>query len=698
MITQWLEELARDQTLLALGALGSAVAFIALIFGLVPKAFRFLARIRAWVRGKPYARQDVTAFEVIREPGQLLPRLFGAPPPGAFGDLDMPYTPRDPNRDVQAELRRALDERGKLLVVAPSGYGKTREAGMLVDRLIGEGYSAVLVRGEGWLDVPSDWPRELPNNRIVIVLDDLNRLLPPVVAEQAERETRDPAVRLPTYEERLARFVRYFEQTAAGVRVVATARNDVDPASGVDHGAELRARMKAPLWAEFARVELSAFPDEARRRLLRGAADAAGVEADDEAVRRCAAMSDGNPRTIQTNVQRCRQDREPLRPERYAPTLAGSWEARYQAVIRRYPAAAVIYDAIGLLQNADVTPEVGRVEAVARMLCGGWLQRARMGLPIRRASRFLQRGEINLTQTRAGRPAFAPADGQVIPSGRDLALAAHAGRLVRLFGRRGDLPALMDLGAAAYFAGLKAEALAAFERALALDPQDAPAHSNRGVVLADLGRKDEALAAYDRALELDPNLVQAHSNRGVVLADFGRKAEALAAYDRALALDPSLVQAHYNRGNVLDDLGRKDEAEEAYRSAIRLAPEDPGMYAGLILLLRLQGRAREALPLAEKRLSLDPENFNVLLALASMHRHLGNRDEAARYAAEARPRIPADDHYNLACLESVCGNVDAALAHLRRAAGDPDFDRDWARRDPDFEWIRDDPRFGEFSA
>ena len=698
MIMQWLEELARNPTMIALSVVGSVVAFIALIFGWVRNAFGIPARVRAWVRGKPYARQDVTAFEVIRDPGQLLPRLFGAPPPGAFGDLDMPYTPRDPNRDVQAELRRALDARGRLLVVAPSGYGKTREAGMLVDRLIGEGYSAVLVRGEGWLDVPSDWPRGLPNNRLVIVLDDLNRLLPPVVAEQAERETRDPAVRLPTYEERLARFLRYFEQTAADVRVVATARNDVDPASGVDHRAELRARMKAPLWAEFARVELSAFPDEARRRLLRGAVDAAGVEADDEAVRRCAAMSDGNPRTIQANVQRCRRDREPLQPEGYTPTLAGSWEARYQAVIRRYPAAAVIYDAIGLLQSAGVTLEAGRVEAVARMLCGGWLQRAWMGLPIRRASRFLQRGEINLTQTRAGRPAFAPADGQVIPSGRDLALAAHAGRLVRLFGRRGDLPALMDLGAAAYFAGLKAEALAACDRALEINPQYAQAHYNRGVVLDDLGRTAEALAAYDRALEINPQDAQAHYNRGVALSALGRKAEALAAYDRALEINPQYAQAHYNRGNVLDDLGRKAEAEEAYRSAIRLAPEDPGMYAGLILLLRLQGRAREALPLAEKRLSLDPENFNVLLALASMHRHLGNRDEAARYAAEARPRIPADDHYNLACLESVCGNVDAALAHLRRAAGDPDFDRDWARRDPDFEWICDDPRFGEFSA
>ncbi|MFC1465270.1 MAG: hypothetical protein ACFLMY_10525 [Candidatus Brachytrichaceae bacterium NZ_4S206] len=557
---QWLEELARNPTLIALATVGGAVMFVLAILGWVRNAFGIPARIRAWLRGKPYARQDVTAFEVIREPGELLPRLFGAPPPGAFGDLDMPYTPRHPGRDLQDKLRSALDERGKLLVVAPSGYGKTREAGELVKQLMmREGYCAVLVRSEGWLDVPAAWPRELPNNRIVIVLDDLNRLLPPAPAQQMERETRDPAVRLPTYEERLARFVRYFEQTASGVRVVATARDDVDPASGVDHKAELQARMKDRLWAEFARVELSAFPDEAKRNLLRAAADAAGVPADDEAVHRCAATSDGNPRTIQANVRRCQQDGQPLQPERYTPTLSGSWEARYRAVVRRYPAAAVIYDAIGLLQSAGVALEVGRVEAAARMLCGGLPRRAWMWLPIRRASRFLQRGEINLTRTRAGRTIFAPADGQIIPSGRDLALAAHAGRLVRLFGRRGDVQALLDLAAAAYFADLK----------------------------------HEALAAYDRALQLDP------------------------------------------------------------------------------------------------------ENFNIHLALASMHRHLGDAAASARFAAEARARIPPDDHYNLACLESVCGNADAAFDHLRRAAADPDFDRDWARRDPDFEWIRDDPRFGE---
>ncbi|BCX03369.1 MAG: hypothetical protein KatS3mg053_1307 [Candidatus Roseilinea sp.] len=103
----------------------------------------------------------------------------------------------------------------------------------------------------------------------------------------------------------------------------------------------------------------------------------------------------------------------------------------------------------------------------------------------------------------------------------------------------------------------------------------------------------------------------------------------------------------------------------------------------------------EALALAGQRLKLDPENFNVLLALASMHRHLGDAAASARFAAQARARIPPDDHYNLVCLESVCGDADAAFDHLRLAAADPACDRDWARQDPDFEWIREDARFEE---
>jgi hypothetical protein len=48
--------------------------------------------------------------------------------------------------------------------------------------------------------------------------------------------------------------------------------------------------------------------------------------------------------------------------------------------------------------------------------------------------------------------------------------------------------------------------------------------------------------------------------------------------------------------------------------------------------------------------------------------------------------------YNLACAEALSGETDAALEHLAEAAANPRF-RKFAEEDPDFESLRDDPRF-----
>jgi quercetin dioxygenase-like cupin family protein len=54
--------------------------------------------------------------------------------------------------------------------------------------------------------------------------------------------------------------------------------------------------------------------------------------------------------------------------------------------------------------------------------------------------------------------------------------------------------------------------------------------------------------------------------------------------------------------------------------------------------------------------------------------------------------------YNLACAEALTGDVDGAIGHLRAAVeGNASF-AEYARDDPDFESIRDDPRFGEITA
>ena len=70
------------------------------------------------------------------------------------------------------------------------------------------------------------------------------------------------------------------------------------------------------------------------------------------------------------------------------------------------------------------------------------------------------------------------------------------------------------------------------------------------------GRRVEAVALFDKALALKPDLAEAWLGRGNVLSKLKRLDEAIASHDKALALDPELTEAWCGRGNVLTELGR----------------------------------------------------------------------------------------------------------------------------------------------
>ena len=117
-----------------------------------------------------------------------------------------------------------------------------------------------------------------------------------------------------------------------------------------------------------------------------------------------------------------------------------------------------------------------------------------------------------------------------------------------------------------------AAALACYDRALELKPDNARAHGNRGAALGRLGRNGEALAACDRALELRPDDADTHCNRGAALLRLDRSDEALAACDRALEIEPNHDTARYNRACAFARLGRRDDVLADLREAVRLDP------------------------------------------------------------------------------------------------------------------------------
>jgi tetratricopeptide (TPR) repeat protein len=158
--------------------------------------------------------------------------------------------------------------------------------------------------------------------------------------------------------------------------------------------------------------------------------------------------------------------------------------------------------------------------------------------------------------------------------------------------------------------GRPEDAVRMFDASLKLDRNQEVALFNRGNALFELKRHAEALASYNRAVALWPRHAPLLCNRGNALYALGRKLEALASLDRAIAIDPHYVDAHFNRANVLLALGRKTDALASLDQAAALAPDhSEAQFNRAVLRLRL-GDYAEGWRLSEWRWRVpdaDPE-------------------------------------------------------------------------------------------
>ena len=131
---------------------------------------------------------------------------------------------------------------------------------------------------------------------------------------------------------------------------------------------------------------------------------------------------------------------------------------------------------------------------------------------------------------------------------------------------------------------------------------------------------------------MDAKDVYPHNGLGDVYRDLGRHEEAIAAYQQAIALDAKFAYPHNGLGNVYRKLGRSDEAIAAYQQAIALDSKSASPRVG-------------------------------------------------RRTSTTGPVLPA-----FAAIVEALALLEATIA---KAPGE----RMLAQYDPDFDFIRDDPRF-----
>lgn len=215
-------------------------------------------------------------------------------------------------------------------------------------------------------------------------------------------------------------------------------------------------------------------------------------------------------------------------------------------------------------------------------------------------------------------------------------------------------------------------ALAAFNKALELDPDNAVILNSRGLTYFNKGDDDRALADYDLALQKRPNYPAPFNNRGLI---YLRKGELQRAYDEfniALSLNSG-----NNRYTNLLNLGRVQTLRKQYESALTyfaegkpLNPEGWQIPGYRCITYTEMGRLDEALADCNEVLAKYPKYSGPLVRRANVYRAKGDIDAALRDYNEALKLSPnfVNAYVGRGQLHELRKDLPAARADYRSAS------------------------------
>jgi Tfp pilus assembly protein PilF len=151
---------------------------------------------------------------------------------------------------------------------------------------------------------------------------------------------------------------------------------------------------------------------------------------------------------------------------------------------------------------------------------------------------------------------------------------------------------------------------------------------NQGTYWMGQGDPTNALASYQEALRLAPEDADAHYNLGLTYARLGDPTQAQEHYRKALELSPAYPEVHNNLGLLLQRQNRLEEAEIEFKEAIRLFPEYAKAHNNLGSFYAQQKRLQEAVACYEKSVELDEGQWDAWFNLGQARRQLGNPQSA----------------------------------------------------------------------
>lgn len=201
-----------------------------------------------------------------------------------------------------------------------------------------------------------------------------------------------------------------------------------------------------------------------------------------------------------------------------------------------------------------------------------------------------------------------------------------------------------------------------------ITPTDASGFLRRGNIYLDSGRVDEALADFNRAVELEPQNPWALANRGIARVWRGDNEAAARDLAAATVIDPNNIVVFRARGLMAQNTGAHSEAIAAYSRALAIEPGD-GFSLGRRAQAHFSMRDYDgALADSAAALQSRPLETDLYLLRANIHIIRGDPTRAAAEADKlAQVAEDAYGHVVAAQIYAVAGRQERAMSEFDRA-------------------------------
>ncbi len=210
------------------------------------------------------------------------------------------------------------------------------------------------------------------------------------------------------------------------------------------------------------------------------------------------------------------------------------------------------------------------------------------------------------------------------------------------------------------------KALEQFQKIVATNPKDLESWIMLGQLEKLSGNSNEAMAAYQKALALDSGNQDALTGLALVYSDLGENAKAAELLNQVAQKDPS-TRTLVALADTYERMKEYSLAAETLRRAIDRGPEaNPDLKRALAQNLLLAGQEDEALKIYQGLVADDPRDAQSYLRISQIYREKRDFPKAREAAAKAHEIDPSDlqIRYNDVNLLEAEGKLPEAIATL----------------------------------